>query len=135
MKLPLLALALLSTVASTTEAAPGSTSAIAPDAAVSSLAPGRRQGPGIVHTRVEAHSRDTYSIDFRGGETAVITVSGDGDTDLDLYVYDENGNLVADDTDFTDECIVAWTPAWSGEFTVVVKNLGSVYNAYTLATN
>ena len=36
---------------------------------------------------------DLYKIAFRGGEVARAAVSGDGDTRLDLYVYDENGNL------------------------------------------
>lgn len=40
--------------------------------------------------RVEAHSSDTYDYVFYGNQDAVATISGDGDTDLDLYVYDEN---------------------------------------------
>jgi hypothetical protein len=43
------------------------------------------------NTRVEAFSTDRFQpILFRGGELAMITVIGDGDTDLDIFVYDEN---------------------------------------------
>lgn len=96
---------------------------------------GRMGGP-LRHTdRVLAGHTDVYNITFRGGETAIIVVSGDGDTDLDLYVYDENGNFIASDTDRTDDCVVSFTPRWTGTFTVKIKNLGRVYNNYVMATN
>jgi len=96
---------------------------------------GRRDGPAYVTRRVNANSSYTDYIIFRGGEIAEIAISGDGDTDLDLYVYDENGNLVGSDTDYTDDCYVSFRPRWTGSFKVVVKNLGNVYNRYILMTN
>lgn len=84
---------------------------------------------------VRAGYTDTYNIAFRGGETACVVVSGDGDTDLDLYIYDNNGNLVASDTDYTDQCVCTWTPRWTGNFKIKIKNRGRVYNRYTMAVN
>lgn len=84
---------------------------------------------------VNARSTDTYRISFRGGERACVIVSGDGDTDLDLYVYDENGNLVGKDVDNTDDCVVVWNPRWTGPFTIKIKNLGNVYNRYAMMVN
>ncbi len=84
---------------------------------------------------VAARGTDVYNIRFRGGETAVVIVSGDGDTDLDLFVYDSNGNLVASDTDNTDDCVCAWTPRYTGTFTIKVKNYGNVYNRYRIGVN
>jgi hypothetical protein len=92
-------------------------------------------GPGVTTTRVYAYGVDTYTLTFIGGRTAAIRVSGDGDTDLDLFIYDENGNLITSDTNYGDQCGVAWTPRWTGPFIVRVKNLGGVYNRYTLITN
>ena len=92
-------------------------------------------GPKRSTTRVKARTTDVYTISFRGGESARITVAGDGDTDLDLYVYDEFGNLIASDDDNTDYCVVSWTPRFTGPFTVRVVNRGSVYNEYRLTTN
>ncbi len=72
---------------------------------------------------------------FEGCETVQVFLAGDHDTDLDLYVFDEDGNLIASDTDATDTCFVSWTPKWTGCFTVVVRNRGGVYNRYTIGTN
>lgn len=96
---------------------------------------GRVNGP-LAHTdRVKAGYTDVYKFTFRAGEEAIIIVSGDGDTDLDLYVYDENGNLIDSDTDRTDDCLASFTPRWTGEFTIKIKNLGNVYNEYLLLIN
>lgn len=105
------------------------------DRVAASESKGRSNGPGQVSERVLAGDTDTYTIRFDGGESAGVVVVGDGDTDLDLYVYDENGNLVCKDDDRTDTMLCEWTPAWTGDFTVKIKNLGGVYNAYEMATN
>lgn len=92
-------------------------------------------GPGRRVDRVAANSTDTYVLAFKYGVPAEIFVSGDGDTDLDLYVYDENGRSIACDDDYSDDCYVCWTPAWTGNFVVKVVNRGRVYNQYVLVTN
>ena len=85
---------------------------------------------------VGAFGRDEFRpVTFVGGQLAVVLVSGDGDTDLDLYVYDDNGNLVARDDDGTDLCVASFVPHRTGTFTIVVRNRGRVYNRYVLATN
>jgi hypothetical protein len=96
---------------------------------------GSTRGCIIHHDSVNARTTDVYRLAFRGGERAAVYVSGDGDTDLDLYVYDSNGNLIGADTDYSDECLVTWTPAWTGPFIIKIQNLGGVWNAYTLRTN
>lgn len=82
--------------------------------------------------RVEARKTDVYKKTFASGVEVVIAVRGDGDTDLDLFVYDENGNLIEKDDDATDRCIVSFTPKWTGSFTIKIKNLGNVYNSYRI---
>lgn len=93
-------------------------------------------GGGIQTTRtVDAFTTNSYTIHFLGGRLAEVVVIGDGDTDLDVYVYDENGHLIAQDLGMTDNCYVSWTPRWSGTFTVKVRNRGGVYNRFLLLTN
>ena len=92
-------------------------------------------GPKKHYDTVNGNSTDTYEISFYGDELAEVYVSGDGDTDLDLYVYDSRGNLIDKDDDYTDECYVRWVPAWTGKFIIRIVNRGSVYNEYLLMTN
>ena len=96
---------------------------------------GAVNGPSRHYDSVKANSTDNYQINFSGNYLAEVYVSGDGDTDLDLYVYDSNGNLIASDTDYTDDCYVCWVPAWTGRFVVKVVNRGAVYNKYVIMTN
>lgn len=99
---------------------------------VSSTSLGRVGGPSETHECVLAGDTDVYSVRFYGGEAASVLVVGDGDTDLDLYVYDENGNLIDSDTDSTDVCVASWTPKWTGYFRIKIRNWGNVRNYYTM---
>jgi hypothetical protein len=96
---------------------------------------GGRSGSDSHVDIVLPYSTDTYHVTFRGGQTASVVLSGDGDTDLDLYVYDENGFLIARDDDLLDDCIVVWVPRRSGTFTIKVVNRGSMSNIYAIAHN
>jgi hypothetical protein len=92
-------------------------------------------GPEAGSYRADALTTTTFTVTFKPGEQATVVVMGDGDTDLDLIVYDENNNLITQDTDSGDQCLVTWTPRWQGNFKIVVKNLGFVYNQYAIAHN
>ncbi|WP_250631667.1 hypothetical protein [Rhodoflexus caldus] len=92
-------------------------------------------GAKVAYEKVLALSTDTYAVRFTGGSRAYVAINGDGDTDLDLFVYDENDNLIAKDDDHLDRCVVEWYPKWTGPFVIKVKNLGRVYNNYRIVTN
>lgn len=96
---------------------------------------GAMGGPKYAYGRVSARSYTYYDQKFWADEIAEVAVSGDGDTDLDLYVYDENGNLIASDTDYTDDCYVRFCPRWTGLFRIKIVNRGGVYNNYAIVTN
>jgi hypothetical protein len=100
-----------------------------PSAHAGSISPGRRVD------QVKANKSDLYQVTFIAGQTAVVDVRGDGDTDLDLYIYDSSGNLITKDEDFTDHCVARWTPKWTGKFTIEIKNRGGVANNYVITTN
>ena len=105
------------------------------ESAVNSSVKGRSAGPASSVTRVKARSSDIYRLSFRGGEKAELAIAGDNDTDLDIYVYDENGNAICSSTTTSDNEYCSWYPRWTGIFVIKVKNLGSVYNQYRLVTN
>ena len=82
--------------------------------------------------RVGAYSIKTHSFTLRAGRLYTIIIDGDDDTDLDLYLYDENWQLIGSDRRSSDYGRVQVRPRWTGTFYVVVENLGWVYNEYSL---
>lgn len=96
---------------------------------------GRVGGPGETYSYVYGNSNAYYDISFREGQLAEILLRGDGDTDLDLYVYDSLGHLIAKDDDYTDLCYVCWVPVWTGRFTVKIVNRGPILNNFRIVTN
>ncbi|HYU31368.1 MAG TPA: hypothetical protein VEW48_04340 [Thermoanaerobaculia bacterium] len=61
-------------------------------------------------------------INLRGNRNYIFTGVCDQDCgDLDLYLYDENDNLIAKDEELDDYPMVSVTPAWNGEFVVRVR--------------
>src|SRR5688572_10990738 len=83
--------------------------------------------------RVQGHSTASWELNGNVGEVITITLYGDGDTDLDLFVY-AGDRLVVSDTGSSDLARVTFTVTRSGLFVVKVKNLGAVYNDYTIQT-
>lgn len=92
-------------------------------------------GPRYARSVVLARSQDSYSLRlYGGGQVTFVRVNGDGDSDLDCFLYDENGNEVDRDDDETDQCRLVVQPRWTATFRLVIKNFG-VANSYTLETN
>ena len=82
--------------------------------------------------RVMAYETDTWRVWIPAGSSR-IDVRGDGDTDLDCYVYDQDGDLLGLDNDYTDHCIVDVWQRRGGNIHVEITNLGNVYNRYTIS--
>ena len=85
--------------------------------------------------RIHAGYTNSFQISFWAGEKAEVGVIGDGVTNIDLYVYDSYGNLVAWDENVTDKCYVKWLPRYTETYTIKLVNRGRVYNEYRLLTN
>ena len=119
--------------------APGDSHIAALADSVSSLLEEKTRGrvphPIIGHCRIPGYSSQTYAWEFYGDEIARVAVSGDGGTDLDLYVYDRNDDLITSDTDSSDDCSVSWVPRWTATFYIKVVNRGSASNTYVIVTN
>lgn len=81
--------------------------------------------------RATAH----YRFTFKGGEFALVTVAGDGDTRLDLNIFDENNQLVTSRAGPGDKRLATWVPNRTGVFTIQIVNQGTRWNWYALATN
>jgi hypothetical protein len=82
---------------------------------------------------VEALGRLHYTFTFRGGEVARITVEGQGN--VDIYVEDENGHIIARDRGPSPLAEVSFVPERTGEFKVYVINEENRRVTYALRTN
>lgn len=88
-----------------------------------SVAAGHVGGPMVHHDTVLAHHADVYTEGFTGGEEAKVFVLGDDPADdVDLEVIDEHGNVVESNYCPGSAIKVTWTPKWTGEFKLRVKN-------------
>lgn len=89
------------------------------------------------HDRLDPGDELTLeNVVFEGQKPAQILVIGDGDGDLDLWVYDGNtGNQIGSDTDLSSVCLVNWTTRYEGPFTIKVKNVGTVWERFYVLAN
>ena len=89
-------------------------------------------GPIDRFFRIPARSTQEWVVTLHGGERTGIVVSGDGTTDLDVYIYDYNGNLIVSDITYGDQCSFFVDVFYTSDFTIRVVNRGYVYNDYEL---
>jgi hypothetical protein len=63
-----------------------------------------------------------FDVVLSGGHTyAVVVQPTEPSVDFDLYVYDENGNLITQDDSAAANAYCAITPRWTGPFRLIVK--------------
>jgi hypothetical protein len=86
-------------------------------------------------SRLNAGKMDIWEVPFYGNSYAEIAVVGDGDSNLDMVLTDENGNVICYDTSRSDQVYCDFVPAWDGYFYVAVENTGGKRNSYYLLTN
>jgi hypothetical protein len=101
-------------------------------AAMLSIGDGAQGGPvrGAVDATasVAAFSNHTYRVILRGGEPASVRLSCNEGTDLDVYVYDQDGTAIARDDNYSDGAVIHWTPEHTRHFRIEVVNRGSISN-------
>lgn len=72
---------------------------------------------------------------FKKGELAAVWVGGTGKGEVDLYVYDSAGKLVASDETKGDSCWCDWTPKAQGDYTIKIINRSSTAVNISIVTN
>ncbi len=94
---------------------------------------GPDRGPVAGVRRVSAFSSMDFVETLRGNEFTTVTIAGDGDTDLDIYVWDANGNLVARAIGLTDRESVSFVPNFTSTYRIEIRNLGNVWNQFAIS--
>lgn len=82
--------------------------------------------------RVEANGQNNHTMYINSGQHVTVRMDGDGDTDLDLFIYDPSGNQVGSDLSGDDNELVSFTARRTGTYRVEVRNLGNVWNQYQI---
>jgi hypothetical protein len=96
---------------------------------------GAEQSSDVLQPEFRSAGGDTYRIVFAGMEPAIVGLEGDGTTNLDLFVFDQDGTLICKADSPRDSEVCNWFPERTAEFRVEVRNLGSSGNQYRLWTN
>jgi hypothetical protein len=96
---------------------------------------GAERGPLRYATSVAAGAVRRHELQFAGPEAAVIQVRGSGASNLDVYLYDVNGDRVAFDEHASDVATVHWYVPYTQTLTLVVRNRGTRANGYYVITN
>jgi hypothetical protein len=81
---------------------------------------------------VGASSFRYHTYRMSAGERVRIELSGDGDTDLDMYVYSSDGSLIDQLESYADSETSYVSAIRSGTIRIKVVNRGNVYNRYSL---
>lgn len=86
---------------------------------------------GSGYYRIYGKQTDEFTVFLYEGHTDIL-ISGDGSTDLDLYVYDGEGNRRGSQSNSDDEKVCLNPIVRRGYFTIRVVNRGSYANDYRL---
>lgn len=91
---------------------------------------------GVQYLENFVYANGSGSIDwlFNKGINEVGVRSLDG-ADLDLYIYDQNGNLIVKDTSYSKDAYCAFEAYVTTVFTVFVKNNSGYNAAFQMVTN
>ncbi|MPZ45476.1 MAG: hypothetical protein GEV05_19205 [Betaproteobacteria bacterium] len=95
----------------------------------------RDDGPARFATRIGDGVTNVHTVSFRANEPVMVAITGEGVSDLDLFVEDDAGNRICASDGGGDDEICRWTPRRTGNFRIRVRNLGAVYNEYRLWSN
>ncbi len=82
--------------------------------------------------RVDAYDTNFHTFYVEPDTRTTIRITGDGDTDLDAYVKDEEGDVIVEDLRTTTDGYLTFFSRYGGLYTVTVDNTGHVYNRYKL---
>ncbi len=95
-----------------------------------------RIGGSVRHlSRLPGGNTDVWEIPFFGDSYAEVAIIGDGDSNLDALITDENGNTICYDVSYSDKITCSFVPSWNGYFYITVQNQGRSRNSYYLLTN
>ena len=89
-------------------------------------------GGGEDHLCLPGATTMSYTDLYIGGVTYDLELIGSGNTDLDVYVYDELGRLIISSTSVDDTEALWFRLGYTQYVTIEVVNRGSYANCYSI---
>jgi hypothetical protein len=83
--------------------------------------------------RLEGRKDSVHKMSVKAGQNVTVLVNGDESTDLDVWVYDTDGDLVGAGEEEGDQEEVHFKAKQTGIYTIRVSNLGQKINTYQLS--
>jgi hypothetical protein len=97
--------------------------------------PGRPTGPQTFVDTVHP-GRRSYNISFQGGRTARFSIVGQGNTDVEIYVFDRTGRPVTSNfANISDRRRVSWLVPVTDTYRIDLQNNGPMNNRVTITHN
>ena len=96
---------------------------------------GAKKGPMYGEYVLSGQEYITFEVKFTGNEVAIVGAAGDGNADIDLYIYTKDGILVVADDSESYECLVMWFPEKTANFLIKVVNRGMNSTRFGIAAN
>lgn len=97
---------------------------------------GNAAGPKAItgNTYFSSNESNDVNLRFTSGYGRV-TFTGTGASDFDLYIFDESGNLIAKDDDYSAYCVCSFYLDYSQNITIRFVSRRSGWWNYTITTN
>lgn len=83
--------------------------------------------------RLEGRKDNVHKMSVKAGQAITVMINGDDSTDLDVWVYDTDGDLVGSGEGPSDQEEVHFTAEQTGTYTIRVSNKGQDINTYQLS--
>jgi len=96
---------------------------------------GRVEGPAEITDSISPERFNNHAANLKGGEVTVITLKGDGGSDLDCFLLNSLNEIVTSDVNSSDTCTLTITPTITGRYDLRVYNAGSKRNTYVSNIN
>lgn len=93
------------------------------------------QGPIVVVRRLRARETYGFTIEVRRDEVLRVAAIGDGDTNIDLMLRDQNGGVVCADGSLDHYPVCTVPRPQSGPLRIEVVNRGEVWSRVQILTN
>jgi hypothetical protein len=93
---------------------------------------GQDKGAKTWTVKLNEGAKDVRDIELKSGEHVQVILTGLKKGDVDLYVYDPQGTLVAKDVTIGPDGFVVFKTEKSGKYKIEVRNLGTGDNTSTI---